>query len=47
MDTSEYYGGLYPDPPEEIEKEENNYDEDFYDEDRDYELMKMEELENE
>jgi|GEM_PF-2816916 hypothetical protein len=44
MDTSEYYGGLYPDPPEEIE--ENNYDEDFYDEDRDYELMKMEELEN-
>jgi len=45
MDTSEYYGGLYPDPPEEIE--ENNYDEDFYDEDRDYEEMKMEELENE
>lgn len=42
MNTSEYYGGLYPEPPEEIE---NNYDEDFYDEDRDYELMKMEELE--
>lgn len=44
MNTSEYYGGLYPEPPEEIE---NNYDEDFYDEDRDYELMKMEEIENE
>lgn len=43
MNTSEYYGGLYPEPPEEIE---NNYDEDFYDEDRDYELMKMEELDN-
>lgn len=30
MDTSEYYGGLYPDPPEEIEEEEYIYDEDYY-----------------
>lgn len=42
MDTSEYYGGLYPSSPEEIEKEENLYDEDYY-----YEERKMEELENE
>lgn len=42
MDTSEYYGGLYPSPPEEIEKEKNLYDEDYY-----YEERKMEELENE
>lgn len=42
MDTSEYYAGLYPEPPEEIEKEENLYDEDYY-----YEERKMEELENE
>lgn len=41
MDTSEYYGGLYPDPHEEIEEEEYIYDEDYY-----YEEMKLEELEN-
>lgn len=41
MDTSEYYGGLYPDPPEEIEEEKYIYDEDYY-----YEEMKLEELEN-
>lgn len=41
MNTSEYYGGLYPEPPEEIEKEENLYDEDYY-----YEERKMEEIEN-
>lgn len=41
MDTSEYYGGLYPSPPEEIEKEEYIYDEDKY-----YDDIKMEEIEN-
>lgn len=41
MDTSEYYGGLYPDPPEKIEEEKYIYDEDYY-----YEEMKLEELEN-
>lgn len=42
MNTSEYYGGLYPEPPEEIEKKENLYDEDYY-----YEENRLEELENE
>lgn len=42
MDTSEYYGGLYPSPPEEIEEEEYIYDEDYY-----YEENRLEELENE
>lgn len=42
MDTSEYYGGLYPDPPEEIEEGEYIYDEDYY-----YEENRLEELENE
>lgn len=42
MDTSEYYGGLYPYPPEEIEEEEYIYDEDYY-----YEENRLEELENE
>ena len=41
MDTSEYYGGLYPEPPEEIEEEEYIYDEDYY-----YEENRLEELEN-
>ena len=42
METSEYYGGFYPDSSEEIEKEEYIYDEDYY-----YEETKLEELENE
>lgn len=42
MNTSEYYAGLYPEPPEEIEEAEYIYDEDYY-----YEERKMEELENE
>ena len=42
MDTTEYYGGLYPEPQDEIEKEEYIYDEDYY-----YEEKKLEELENE
>lgn len=41
MDTSEYYGGLYPEPPEEIEEEEYIYDEDYY-----YEENRLEKLEN-
>lgn len=45
MDTSEYYGGLYPSPPEETE--EKIYDEDFHNEDEYYDERKMEELENE
>lgn len=41
MDTSEYYGGLYPSPPEEVDNEEYIYDEDNYEERR------LEKLENE
>ena len=41
MDMSEYYGGLYPDPPEEIEKEEKNESTSFIIDD--VELKKFEE----
>lgn len=44
MDTSEYYGGLYPSPPEKAE--EKIYDEDFQNEDEYYDERRMEELEN-
>lgn len=30
IDTSEYYGGTYPDPPE-YEEEDNTYDDDEWD----------------
>ena len=35
METEEYYGGLYPSPPEEIEeKDEYIFDEDGYNDDQ-------------
>lgn len=41
IDTSEYYGGTYPDPPEFEEKEENDDYEWQYADER-YELEKLE-----